>query len=88
MILHKGQYINVAKLAREHGIIENTLRRRLKVGSSIEKAIKPVNNIADKARKAGLKPERVRVRILWGWTLEKALNTPVRHKKRQLNTEK
>ena len=43
--------------------------------------------IADKAREAGLEPHVVYNRVNRGWTLAKALKTPVRGRKKSLKPE-
>jgi len=43
---------------------------------------KDKNSIASKARKAGLEPRVVYARMNKGWSLKKALSTPVRETKR------
>lgn len=46
------------------------------------------NSIAGKARKAGLEPRVVYARMNKGWSLKKALSTPVRKTKRPAKVEK
>jgi hypothetical protein len=39
-------------------------------------------NISEKARRAGISPNVVHNRMHTGWTLKRALETPVRHKRK------
>lgn len=79
----KGEYINVAKLARENNLSIDMVRQRIKAGYSLTKSLEKRINVTQLAKQNSIDRGLVynRVTELY-WPLEKALNTPVRHKKK------
>lgn len=76
---------SLQQLSDESGVNYCTLRQRLMKGIPLAEALVPAgeasDSIAYKARQHGIDPRVVHNRIRYGWTLEKALNTPVRRRK-------
>jgi transposase-like protein len=86
--LSKASLTGKASLARKHGLSPNSVYKRLKNGQSLKEAlatppqgVSNPNSIAALARKHGVNPATVQERVgKYGWSLEKALTTPVRIK--------
>lgn len=92
---YKGETKTVSQLAEKYGINKNTLIWRLSKGMSIKDAIEtPIDEsrhqktaikregLAKKCKEYGIRYQTVWQRMfLYGWSEEKALTTPVSHKK-------
>lgn len=82
----KGEYINVAKLARENDLSVDMVRQRIKAGYSLTKSLEKRINVTELAKQNNIDRGLVynRVTQLY-WPLQKALTTPVRNKKAVLS---
>jgi len=92
IISYKGHDYTLAKLATKHGLDADTLARRLDSGMSVIDAVnKPLNHhytmvkidgdllsLRQACKKLNLPYKTINSRVKRGWSVDKALNTPVR----------
>lgn len=78
----KGEYINVAKLARENNLSIDMVRQRIKAGYSLTKSLEKRINVTELAKENNIDRRLVYNRVIQlYWPLQKALVTPVRNKR-------